>query len=186
MGFKLFWLGVIYYILINSYNFDAMKRIFAILLFTFFALLSNYSQPDHAHGGEEIQDHKGAELGLGTGVVFAPGEQETGYGIHLHGIRRLTPYLGIGAGYEIIIGDHGHHTVSALLNLKPVHFVEVNMGPGLILPGKEHDHAEWTLHGELGFPFALTNNLHLGPMVDLGWSPDETHYMVGVHLGVHL
>jgi len=112
-----------------------------------------------------------------------PEENAWGYGLHLHALAGLTGWLGAGAGYELIAGDHRHHTLSAILHFHPFHPLDINIGPGVVLPGKEHDAARFKLHAEVSAVFEISEHVHLGPAIDTGIGRDDLHFTFGIHAG---
>ena len=127
--------------------------------------------------------HKHHELGIGTGVVLFPEASSLGYAIHLHGIVGITEWMGIGPGYELILGEHTHHTISGLLHFHPFHPIDINLGPGVVFPDEELSEYRFKLHAEIATVFELGEHLHLGPSVDAGIGKEDLHITFGIHLG---
>ena len=139
---------------------------------------------------QENDDHKGHdhhhrhnEISLGGGPSFLPAENEWGYGIHGHAILGVTEWMGAGIGYEIIRGDHTHHTISALAHFHPVHPLDINLGPGVVLPDEEHEDLRFKFHVEVAAVFELNEHLHLGPSIDAGIGAHDLHLTMGIHVG---
>ena len=65
--------------------------------------------------------HRHNEVALGTGMVVMPGESTFGFGFHIHGIAGINEWLGVGPGYELIAGEHIHHTLTGLLPVSYTH-----------------------------------------------------------------
>jgi hypothetical protein len=127
--------------------------------------------------------HKHHELALGTGLGVMPGESSFGFGFHLHGIAGINEWLGVGPGYELIAGEHIHHTVTGLLHFHPFHPLDLNIGPGLVFPDGEHQNFRFKLHAEVAAVFEASEHLHLGPSIDAGIGKEDLHFTFGIHIG---
>ena len=165
-----------------------MRRSFitltVILSFCFPALHGQ----DETHSGREhaqVYDHhhRHNEIALGTGAVYMPNENSWGYGLHLHALAGITEWMGAGGGYELIVGDHHHHTLSALVHFHPFHPLHINVGPGLVFPDEEHDSFRFKIHAEISTVFELTEHFHLGPSIDSGIGSEDLHFTFGIHAG---
>jgi hypothetical protein len=141
----------------------------------------NAQHEEHSHPFDH--HHKHNELALGTGLVVMPGEPAFGFGFHLHGILGLNEWLGIGPGYELIAGEHLHHTLTGLLHFHPFHPLDINLGPGLVFPDKEHVSYRFKLHAELAAVFEVSEHFHLGPSIDTGIAKEDLHFTFGIHVG---
>lgn len=141
----------------------------------------------HAQYGEEEGDHdhhhRHHELAVGSGAVYFPEESSWGLGIHLHGLLGLTEWMGIGPGYELIRGEHTHHTLSGLVHFHPVHPLDINIGPGLVFPDEELDAFRFKFHAEVALVFEMGEHLHLGPSFDAGIGKNDLHFSLGIHIG---
>ncbi len=153
-----------------------------ILLSLLTANISLMAQQDRSeHAGDH--HHKHHEMAIGTGLVWLPEESSTGYGIHLHGNIGITEWMGIGPGYELIVGRHTHHTLSGLLHFHPIHPLDINVGPGLVFPDEETAGYRFKLHSEIAAVFELGEHIHLGPSIDAGVGKKDLHITFGIHLG---
>ena len=158
-----------------------------VLLFYFILLLPPQANLLQAQNGKhhEAYDHhhRHHELAASAGVVYFPGEKSWGFGTHLHGILGVTDWMGIGPGYELIVGEHIHHTVSGLFHFHPLHPLDINVGPGLVFPDEETDRFRFKLHLELAAVFEMGEHFHLGPSLDAGIGKDDLHLTLGIHIG---
>jgi hypothetical protein len=160
----------------------------AILLLTL-ALPETFSQV-HRHDGhdhEHEHNHHGRyEIAIGGGAAYIPSDAELFPALHLHLGRSITEKIGLGVGYEGIFGDHTHHAFLAMITLDPFRWIHLSTGPGIVLPHEEHDELKFKWGAELAVPFSIGRNLHIGPMLDYGWTTEESHVFMGIHLGIHL
>lgn len=151
----------------------------------FFALIATilasplYAQEEDIHE----HHHKHNEIALGTGVVYMPHERTWGYGLHLHSVAGITEWMGLGAGYELILGEHTHHTVSGLVHFHPFHPLDINLGPGLVFPDEENNNYRFKMHVEVAAVFEMGEHLHLGPSIDTGFGKEDLHITFGIHIG---
>lgn len=143
------------------------------------ALTGQYE--DHQHPYDH--HHRHHEIAVGTGAVYMPGENSWGYGIHLHALTGLTEWMGTGLGYELIVGEHTHHTITGLLHFHPFHPLDINVGPGLVMPDKENPDYRFKLHTEIAAVFEINEHFHLGPSLDTGIGRHDIHITLGMHAG---
>ena len=151
----------------------------AVLLLYFVNL--NGQEADHQHSDDHHHRHN--ELGLGTGPVLLLGESTWGYGLHLHALAGINEWLGAGVGYELILGEHLHHTVSGLVHFHPFHPLDINVGPGLVFPDNENSQYRLKFHIEITAAFELGEHIHLGPSIDTGIVKENMHLTFGLHVG---
>jgi len=156
----------------------------AAILFFFLSVVHSSLKAQHeSHSHSYDHHHKHNELAIGTGVVWLPEESSFGYGIHLHGNIGITDWMGIGPGYELILGTHTHHTLSGLLHFHPVHPLDINVGPGLVFPDEELSEYRFKMHLEVAAVFEVGEHIHLGPSIDAGLGKQDLHLTFGIHLG---
>ncbi len=160
-----------------------MQKSFLLsLLVPAMATLSLLGQTkEHSH--EHNHHHRHNEVALGTGAVFMPEESTWGYGLHLHSIIGITEWMGAGLGYEFIQGEHTHHTFTGLVHFHPFHPLDINIGPGLVLPDEENPNIRFKFHAEIAAVFELGEHLHLGPSIDSGIGKHDLHFTLGIHAG---
>jgi hypothetical protein len=91
--------------------------------------------------------------------------------------------MSAGGGYEVIAGEHRHHTLTALLHFHPFHPLDINLGPGLAFPDEENPTYRFKAHMELAAVFELGERMHLGPSVDIGAGQHDFHITMGIHVG---
>ena len=149
----------------------------SLLIMACISVQGQQSEHDHDH------HHRHNEVALGTGAVFMPEESTWGYGLHLHTIIGIKEWLGAGLGYEFIQGEHSHHTVTGLLHFHPFHPLDINIGPGLVLPDDENPNIRFKIHAEIAAVFEISEHLHLGPSLDCGVGKDDLHFTLGIHAG---
>lgn len=155
-----------------------------LTLISILMLQGSLLKAQHGSAGSRPDHHdKHHELGIGTGAVYFANESAWGAGFHLHGILGVTEWMGIGPGYELILGDYTHHSLTALFNFYPVHPFDISIGPGVVFPGEEVDKFRFKLHTELAFAFEVGEHLHLGPALEAGIVKDDLHLSAGIHIG---
>ena len=169
-------------------NKQIIIRILAVYLASF-SFNYGYGQQDHeqelnhqAHG----HTHNNG-IGAAIGVVAIPQENKTALGIHLHytrGVGQENRY-GIGTSLGIIIlEDHQHYTISLATHCRIYKGFTIGYSPGLLI--LKHDSKKdfhFAQHFELVYEFEL-GNLHLGPIVEIGYANRIAHYMTGIHVGI--
>jgi hypothetical protein len=154
-----------------------------VLCVIFASLVAGPLTAQHDEGSDYDHHHKHHELALGTGAVYMPAENIWGYGLHLHALAAITESMSLGAGYELILGEHTHHTLSGLLHFHPIHPLDINLGPGVVFPDGENDHFRFKMHVELASVFELGEHFHLGPGLDVGIGKHDLHIGFGIHAG---
>jgi len=142
--------------------------------------MKGFSQ-DHNHDQHHVN-----EISIAVGVVPLDHENEVTAGLHLHYVRGIAfeNKLGIGAGFETILDEHKHYTLSVVFQYRIIKGWTVAYAPGLLMK-KEDDKYEYQFaqHFETAYEFDL-GKFHLGPMVEVGVEKDGVHYMLGVHFGI--
>ncbi|MEX0987141.1 MAG: hypothetical protein WD052_06650 [Bacteroidales bacterium] len=158
-----------------------IQQIFFLTMLLFIFIGENVAQ-DHEHDHEHHGTHN--ELAVGGGIVYSSEAPGLAPAFHVHAIKGLTPVVGIGAGYELILGDEVHQSITALLNLKPTPMLDINVGPGIVLPTPDEP---WSLllNVETALVWPLGERYHIGPVLDFGWSQHGIHVIAGAHVGIH-
>jgi hypothetical protein len=152
------------------------------LLFLLIATL--LALPLSAQEADSLEHHhKHNEIALGTGAVYMPNEKTWGYGLHLHSLAGITDWMGLGAGYELILGEHTHQTVMGLVHFHPFHPLDINLGPGLVFPDEENENYRFKMHVEVAAVFEVSEHLHLGPGIDIAFGKGDLHFAFGIHVG---
>jgi hypothetical protein len=160
------------------------------ILFSIFLLFSvcvsaqkNHNHEDHVHA-----DLHKYHIGVGGTATYLKGESGFAPGAHLHFIRQFGHQnrWGLGLGYEAIFDEHKHSGVNLLLNYHLLEHLSVNIGPGILF--SEHDgenERKPAFHTEAVYEFNV-GKFHIGPMAGFGLDKEETHFSVGVHVGIGL
>lgn len=166
----------------------SIKKIF-LFHFLFLSAILVAAQHQHSHGHEHIHDEgHNYHLGLGVGATSFIGESHLNPALHVHFLRKINSgsNWSFGLGYEGIIDDNWHNGLNLLLNYRPVDFLSVNIGPGIVTE-KEGDEREFlpALHAESVFEFYFSG-FHLGPMLGFGMNKEHKHFSLGVHVGFGL
>lgn len=158
-----------------------LKPILSTIVFTLisFYVFGQSHDEDHHH-------HQKNEISLAAGIVLPTSEDEISAGLHLHYIRGIAfeNKLGIGAGLETIIDEHKHFMLSVVFQYRIYKGWTVAYGPGILFV-KEYESYEtqFAQHIETAYEFDI-GLFHIGPMVEVGISKEDIHYMAGVHFGI--
>ena len=113
-------------------------------------------------------------------------ENEWVPGFHLHYGKLLgeKQRFSVGSGVELLLDDHRHSSVALSFGYGLTSALSVAYGPGLDFPlAKDAEKAVHLAHHfEISYEFDM-DFLHLGPMVEYGFSSEDQHWMVGIHAG---
>lgn len=142
-------------------------------------------EQDHDHHDLNAHDAAHSEISIGTGISYLSEYQSFNPALHLHAIKGINSFLGIGAGYEMIFTEDLHQSISLMLNIQPISHLDINAGTAIGLPS--HDEPwHMGLHAEASLTWPIGKILHAGPMLDFGWSKHGYHQTTGLHLGFDL
>lgn len=153
-----------------------------LLLFNFAVAQDHDHSHDHNHNLDSHRHHLG--LGLGAASLFA--ENEIAPVVHLHYLYRVAPLspVSIGLGFESILDDHTHNTISALINYELIPRLSIVGGPGITFAKEDGEsHTAMSGHAEMIYEFTV-GEFHLGPMIGFGFDKEESHASLGVHIGL--
>jgi hypothetical protein len=143
---------------------------------------------DHHHHGHDLS---GPELGVSVGYVHLEEEDENVPGVHAHLLHRLGDdglrrHFAIGAGAEYLFSDEEHYALMFSLAAYPWRGLVLSVSPGVQWAEHEGDtEAEYSTHLEAAYVFPF-GDYDIGPVIDYSWTKDEKHYMIGLHIGIHL
>ena len=156
-----------------------LKYTLAILLGTFSL---NLLAQDPEHAGHELdhEHHSRNEIGLANSAVYFVGENGFAYGLHVHYLRRIS-HFGLGLGYERIFDTHKHNTIGFVMAYWPTEHLNLNFSPGLTFED-EHPEAKFAFHLEAAYGFEI-GSIHLGPVIEFAYDPEDYHISLGLHLG---
>lgn len=139
-----------------------------------------FSQEDHDH-----HSHHGIEIATGGGVAFTTEYSGVHPALHLHVIKGLGEWVGAGIGFEAILSQELHKTLGLFVNVKPFDWLDINLGPGILL-ATETEPAALALNAEMAFIRPIGKKMHGGLLIDFGRTADARHIVAGVHLGIDL
>ena len=138
---------------------------------------------DHKHTDDHHSEHKN-EIGIANSPVYFVKAQEFSYGLHLHYVRNIgASKFGMGLGYERIFDAHGHNTIGLVLGYRPIHQLAFMVSPGVTAEDGELDTPGFALHAETSYEFEI-GNLHVGPLLEVAYDPEDIHISLGLHLGI--
>lgn len=169
----------------NSFTKKPFFLCFLMILFGFSMVNAQDPAPHDeqhtAHDHNTLQN----EIAAGLTIAYSSEYQSFDPALHLHASKGITPFLGLGAGFEMIFAEDLHQSLSAVVTLYPLPLLDVSFGAGAVLP----THGEswsFTANMECSVTWPIGNILHAGPLVDFGWSPHGYHIMSGLHVGFAL
>lgn len=138
---------------------------------------------DHSDHDSHEQGHAKNEIGLANSAVYFVKEKGYAYGLHLHYLRRIpkSPF-GLGLGYERIFDEHKHNTIGVVMAWWPMESLNLNISPGLTFED-EHPEAKFAFHLEAAYGFEI-RRIHLGPVIEFAYDPEDYHVSLGLHLGI--
>lgn len=163
-----------------------MKLFRKLILSSIILLFVFAGNAQHTHEGHEHSDAHKNHLGVGAAATYLTSENVFAPGFHLHYIRQFGHEFkwGAGAGYEAILDEHTHNGLNLFLNYRPVSFISLIAGPGIVFGNHEgKTELNPAFHTEAVFEFDILG-VHAGPMIGFGIDPEETHFAVGIHVGI--
>lgn len=154
------------------------------LLFSGLAL----AQDHEVHENHQHTDNHKFHIGIGGAATYLKSESGIAPGVHVHFIRQFGHQnrWGLGLGYEGILDEHRHNGINLLVNYHLLKHLSVNVGPGIVFA--EHDgetERKLAFHTEAVYEFNV-GKFHIGPMAGFGIDSEETHFSIGVHVGLGL
>ncbi len=158
---------------------NSKNGINSVLLILFGLLTTSiYSQEiNHNH------DHHKYEIGLANSIVYFVGEKEYAYGLHLHLVRNIVhSKFGYGLAYERVFDDHKHNTIGIVGSYNPFKSLHINIAPGIVFEDSEPSDLKFALHAETSYDFEL-KNIHIGPLLEFAFDPEDYHISLGLHIG---
>lgn len=158
-----------------------------ILIILFVGPVVNAQEHEHHEGHNHAHEHKSLhnEIATGMGIAYSSEYQGFDPAFHVHASKGVTPFLGLGAGYEMIFAEHLHQSLSAVISLYPLPLLDISVGAGTVFPSHEESWS-FTAHTEFSVTWPIGDMLHAGPVVDFGWSPHGYHIITGLHVGFDL
>jgi hypothetical protein len=145
------------------------------------------AQEDHIEmsddNGHESHHHHHNEIGIANALVYFVKEEAFSYGLHLHYIHTVgESKFGFGAGYERIFDEHGHNTFGLIASYRPVDPLTFILSPGITIEDENPGEVNFALHVETAYEFQL-DNIHLGPVLEFAYDPEDFHISLGIHIG---
>jgi len=162
-----------------------LRLLFCLLLLSFSSQID--AQADHTET-EDHHDHEGHhhhknEFGIANALVYFVKEETFSYGLHLHYIRTISDSkFGLGAGFERIFDEHGHNTFGVIGSYRPIEPLTLILSPGLTVEDENSGEANFALHVEAAYEFEF-KNIHLGPVIEFAYDPEDFHISLGIHIG---
>ena len=157
-------------------------RLFLSITVILFSKIIHGQEDSHA----ERHHHEGYmyELGLSSGLAYLAGEDVYAPNAHMHMMKRVAPEgyanrWAVGLGVESIFTDHTHVSFLTTVSYNFIDDFIVDFSPGLLLAEGERQfitHIEITYESEY-------RGFGIGPILGMAVSPDDQHYMLGLHIG---
>ena len=159
------------------------KTIFSIILLVF-AIATNAQDSHSEHKGHNHENaHPKNEIGVSLAPVYFIKEKELSIATHLHYVFNIPhTKFGVGLGYERIFDEHKHNFFGLELNYRPIHSLSINLSPGVTFEGDHIDEKEFAMHFETVYEFEF-KSIHIGPLLELAYHPEDFHISLGIHLG---
>lgn len=157
-----------------------MKVLLSLTLL-FCALISVAQNDSSSTQLDSHIDHHN-HFGLATGPVYILNESEFAPALHLHYMRLIEAgngHFGVGLGLEAIFDEHRHYATSLNLSYLPIHELTLTVAPGIQFAPDSED---FTTHFEAVYEFEI-GNVHIGPVAEYAWAPNDAHAMLGLHFG---
>lgn len=130
-------------------------------------------------------DHHTNEIGVANAPVYFVKEKEVAYGLHIHYVRNIPKSkFGVGLGYERIFDEHKHNTLGLVTAFRPINNDDklcLIVSPGLTSEDG-NSKVDFALHFETSYEFEI-NNLHIGPVLEFAYDPEDIHISLGLHVG---
>lgn len=152
-----------------------------LLVFNVFGQDVEYSDRDHIHVHENHKYH----VGIGVSGTHFLEEKGLAPGVHLHAIRQLglEKNWGLGLGYEVVVEEKLHNTITLMGSYHFFDFLSLTAGPGLVFgihEGKKELYPAF--HMELVSEIER-GQFHIGPMIGAGLDKEHSHISFGIHGG---
>lgn len=91
--------------------------------------------------------------------------------------------MGLGVGVERLFDDHGHTTLSAVLQFRIFDPWSVIVAPGITFPDGDASDVEPSVHFETSYEF-MFGSFHVGSSFEVAIDPHATQLTFGLHMGV--
>ncbi|MDZ7740574.1 MAG: hypothetical protein U5Q03_02150 [Bacteroidota bacterium] len=158
------------------------------ILFLLACILCMNLLPAQEHHHQDHEDHKmhrhqPNEFGLAAFPVYFMNKKEVAFGLHFHYLRLVgdSPF-GWGLGYERIFDEHGHNTFGIVGSYRPIKHLSFNLSPGITFEDEDASEIKFAFHIESMYDFEI-GNVHIGPLIELAFDPEDTHISLGLHVG---
>ncbi|MFC2124749.1 hypothetical protein ACFLU5_08055 [Bacteroidota bacterium] len=139
-----------------------------------------YGQTEGHDHDLSLDDHKN-HLGIAIGPVYVIGEKKFVPGVHIHYSYLFeinNTHLGTGLGFESIIDEHNHYTISINISYLPIHNLTLTVAPGVLFSKTS---SKFATHFEASYEF-IFNKFHIGPVAEYAYAMHDCHFMTGLHI----
>ncbi len=146
-----------------------------LLMLIFFLAIVNESKPH-----EPVFKH---EIGLVPGVVYMADNNKMAIGLQLeyqYILGTNSPDLHIYGSVENVFTNEKHYGVSIGMGITLLNHLEVSVGPGLVMHGKD---LLFSAHVEAGYGFDI-NRFVIGPVFEFAYIGHHSHAMAGIAIGL--
>jgi len=135
---------------------------------------SNVDADNHGHSKNEIA--------IAISAPYFINEEKLSLSLHLHYIYSIpNTKFGIGVSYEAIVLDPKHNTFGLVTTYSLLEHLSLALSPGVSFENGDSK-AFFSLHGEISYGFEI-GKLHIGPVLEYSYDPNDTHISLGLHVG---
>ena len=150
---------------------------FSILIIRLSLIAQNPEVHEHHH------THPKNEFGIAYSPYYFVKEKEFTHGIHLHFDRTIRDSkFALGIGYERLFDEHIHNFIGIAGSYRLVDEFIISLSPGIAFEGDLKSELKFGLHFETSYEFEI-HSLHIGPIVQFAYDPEDYHVSLGLHIG---
>jgi hypothetical protein len=125
------------------------------------------------------------EFGYAVNLSYLKFEDVYSPQLQLRYMRSISDFFSMGVGYAGIFNDQYRSILNLDFSFEPFYQLNVSLKPGVILQNKSGTTTTYYLFG-LGanYKYELSEDLFIGPMVELDVVQNETIYQAGFYMGI--
>lgn len=124
------------------------------------------------------------EFGYGVNMSYMRYQKTFAPQLHLHYTRYLTDYFSVGLGYGAIYDELFHNTVNLELSMRFYKRWIATFKPGVTMRNENgRKRTDYSIGISSVYEFSITENIHIGPMVEINMLQNDTNFLAGFHMG---